>query len=208
MPPTVADSNVRSTALVEPRAPTRALPLAAQAPLVRHPVWVGIPAAGFAVAAYVTYPSGPKALIAAILAATLVVVAVTDLERRVIPNRVVLPAIGLLLALRIGFYPAHSPEYIAAAILVGLLLLLPNFVNSSAIGMGDVKLGVLLGAGLGWTAFDAVAVGFVLLFPLAIATLVRGGMAARKAALPLGPFLACGGMLVLIIPQLFGLKAG
>jgi leader peptidase (prepilin peptidase)/N-methyltransferase len=159
-----------------------------------------------AVVAFIAYPPGPKAVMAAGLATALVIVTVTDLERRIIPNRIVLPAIALLLATRLGFYPSRAPEHALAALAVAFVLFLPNFLNSSAIGMGDVKLAALLGAGLGWPAFDAVALGFFLLAPLAVMTLIRGGMAARKQALPLGPFLACGGYLVLILIPLLGLK--
>jgi leader peptidase (prepilin peptidase)/N-methyltransferase len=86
-----------------------------------------------------------------------------------------------------------------------LFLMLPILLNPSAIGMGDVKLAALLGAGLGLHVVDALALGFVLLAPVALATLVRGGMAARKTALPMGPFLALGGFMVLIAPPLLGL---
>jgi prepilin signal peptidase PulO-like enzyme (type II secretory pathway) len=67
--------------------------------------------------------------------------------------------------------------------------------------MGDVKLALLLGAGLGWGVIGALLVGFLATLPFAIAVLVKGGRAATST-LPLGPFLAFGGLVVLIVPRL------
>jgi prepilin signal peptidase PulO-like enzyme (type II secretory pathway) len=47
-------------------------------------------------------------------------------------------------------------------------------------------------------------IAFLSLFPMALATLLRGGLSARKIALPFGPFLALGALLVLIVPSLAG----
>jgi prepilin signal peptidase PulO-like enzyme (type II secretory pathway) len=49
-----------------------------------------------------------------------------------------------------------------------------------------------------------VTIAFVSLFPFALATLVRGGLQARTTALPFGPFLAVGGLFVLLGPHLVG----
>lgn len=174
-------------------------------PFIQHRAATGVVAVVLAGVAFVAYPFSAKAFIAAALAAVLVVLAVTDLERRIIPNRVVMPAIAAVLLARIGFYPGHSLEWIFASVGIAIFLMLPNLVNPAAIGMGDVKLGALLGAGLGWNAINALALGFLLLTPLAIATLVTGGTGARTRTLPLGPFVAVGGIIVLIVPQLLGL---
>jgi prepilin signal peptidase PulO-like enzyme (type II secretory pathway) len=172
--------------------------------LVRHPVPVAIIACALAVAVFVVYPVGPNAFVAAGVAGALVVVSATDLERRIIPNRIVLPALAIVLLERIVVSPDHAPEYIVAMLGAALFLLLPNLVNDSAIGMGDVKLAALLGATLGWNVINALTLGFLLMVPVAIAVLVRGGMAARKTALPFGPFIALGGIVFLIFPHLLG----
>jgi leader peptidase (prepilin peptidase)/N-methyltransferase len=174
----------------------------ASAPFIRHRVPVAIAGSVVAAAAFAVYPVSLNAVIAAAFAAVLVVVSATDLERRIIPNRIILPAIALVLVARIAVSPSRTPEYIVAMLGLALFLLLPNFVNASAIGMGDVKLAALLGAGLGWDGARAVALGFILLAPVALVTLGRGGKAACKTALPLGPFLALGGVIFLIVPQL------
>jgi prepilin signal peptidase PulO-like enzyme (type II secretory pathway) len=48
-------------------------------------------------------------------------------------------------------------------------------------------------------------IAFIAIFPLALAALIRGGLAARKATLPFGPFLALGGLAILIVPRILGL---
>jgi leader peptidase (prepilin peptidase)/N-methyltransferase len=172
------------------------------APLVRRRAPVGVIAVLAAVVSFVSYPVGGKAAIAAFTATVLVVLAATDLERRIIPNRVVLPATLIVLVMRVAFFPDQSPEFILAAAGAGLAFLIPNLISPSLMGMGDVKLAAFLGVALGRGVVGAVMVAFFSLFPFALATLIRGGKAARKATLPFGPFLAFGGMVVLIVPRL------
>ena len=138
------------------------------------------------------------------MAAVLVVLAATDLERRIIPNRIVLPATAIALVANVAISPGQSLEFVLAGLVLGVAFLLPNLINASLMGMGDVKLMMLLGAGLGWGALGAVMIGFLSLFPFALLALIRGGVAARKTALPFGPFLALGGLVILIAPHLIG----
>jgi prepilin signal peptidase PulO-like enzyme (type II secretory pathway) len=187
----------------------------ARVPLVKHQLPVAIASLVLAVVAFAVYPVGPDAFVAAGLAGVLVVVSATDLERRIIPNRVVLPAMAIVLLERIAVSPGHAPEYVVAMLGAGFFLMLPNLLNRSAIGMGDVKLAALLGAALGWNVINALALGFLLLVPVALFTLVRSGImaggmiaggmtAARNTAVPFGPFLALGGLVFLLVPQLLG----
>jgi leader peptidase (prepilin peptidase) / N-methyltransferase len=175
------------------------------APLLRRPVPVALIASAFAGLAFIGSPSGAGAVLAAFLAAVLVVLAATDLERRIIPNRIVLPATAIALIANVAISPGRSPEFALAALSLGVAFLLPNLINASLMGMGDVKLIMLLGAGLGWSAVGAVMIAFVAMFPFAVATLIRGGAAARKTTLPFGPFLALGGLVILIVPHLLRL---
>lgn len=176
----------------------------ARSPVLRRPGRVGLIACGFAAAAFVASLPGPEAVVGAFLAAVLVVLAATDLERRIIPNRIVLPSTALVLAANVAISPSRSTDLILAALAVGFAFLIPALINPSLMGMGDVKLMLLLGVGLGWGAIGAVMLALVTMFPFAVATLIRGGSAARKATLPFGPFLALGGLVVLIAPHLLG----
>jgi leader peptidase (prepilin peptidase)/N-methyltransferase len=129
----------------------------------------------------------------------LVVLAAIDLERRIIPNRIVLPAVVLILAAQIALSPDRALEWTAASLGAALFLLLPLLVYPSGMGMGDVKLALLLGAGLGWAIVPALVAGLFAAFIVALVVLVRGGLAARKTALPFGPFLVFGALFALFL---------
>lgn len=136
-----------------------------------------------------------EALAATLFCWVLVIITRTDLEHRLIPDAVVLPAAVLVLALRTIDDP--SIEWILAALSAGLVLFIVVLVYPRGLGMGDVKLAAFLGAGLGVSVVVAMFVGFFVAFVPALLLLVRQGRDARKAAIPLGPFLALGGVVAL-----------
>ena len=136
-----------------------------------------------------------EALIAAVFCWVLVIVTRTDFERRLIPDRVVLPGSVAILAARTADDP--SVEWILSALGAGLVLFLIVLVHPQGLGMGDVKLSAFLGAGLGISVIVAMFVGFFVAFIPAAVLMVRHGKAARKKAIPLGPFLALGGVVAL-----------
>lgn len=135
------------------------------------------------------------AAISALFCAALVVITVTDIERRVIPNRVVLPAAAFVLVART--LVDHSPAWAIASAAGSLFLLLAALAYPGGLGMGDVKLALLLGAALGTTLPVALMVGMVCALVPAAVLVSRHGSAARKMAIPLGPFLALGGVVAL-----------
>ena len=158
---------------------------------------VGFLAASLAAFALVHDGVGARGAIEAFLACVLVVLAGIDLERRVIPNRIVLPSAALVLTAQLGAFPDQAAEWVLASLGAATLLFLPTLVNPNGIGMGDVKLGLLLGAGLGREVLAALMLGFLSVLPVALILLARHGAAARQMPLPLGPFLGLGGLLVL-----------
>ena len=172
--------------------------------LLPYPTRVAPLAIAAAAFAFAIFPFDASAFIAAFLAAVLVVLSATDIERGIIPNRIVLPATAVVLLARIAFYPGRALEWVLASVLAALALLLPRFINASSFGMGDVKLAMLIGAALGWGAALALPVAFLCVFPVALLTLIRGGLAARKQTLPFGPFLALGALIVFFVPHLAG----
>ena len=135
------------------------------------------------------------ALTGALFCWILVVVTRTDLEHRLIPDRIVLPGALVVLLLRTIGDP--SVEWIVSALLAGLVLFLVVLVYPRGMGMGDVKLSAFLGAGLGVSVIAAMFVGFFVAFVPAAVLMARHGRDARKKAIPLGPFLALGGVVAL-----------
>jgi leader peptidase (prepilin peptidase)/N-methyltransferase len=139
------------------------------------------------------------AFVGAILAVSLVLLTVIDLDRRLLPDAIVLPALAVVLILQIAFYPDHALEWVLAALAAGLFFFIPLLVYPAGMGMGDVKLAVLLGAALGKTVAAAIFAGLLAAALVGLFVLAREGLSARKKTIPFGPFLALGGILALLI---------
>jgi leader peptidase (prepilin peptidase)/N-methyltransferase len=135
------------------------------------------------------------ALVSAVFCWILVVITWTDIEHHLIPNRIVLPGTVLVLVARTLDDP--SVEWLVAALAAGAVVLVIAFIYPAGLGMGDVKLAAYLGAGLGAAVVVGIFIGFLAAFVPAVVLLVRHGRAARKAAIPLGPFLALGAVIAL-----------
>jgi leader peptidase (prepilin peptidase)/N-methyltransferase len=136
-----------------------------------------------------------EALVAALFCCALVAITVTDLERRIIPNRIVLPCAAVVLAANTVFRP--SPAWALAAFGAALFLLVAALAYPGGMGMGDVKLALLLGAALGRTVPVALMVGMVAALVPSVVILARHGRAGRKMGIPFGPFLAIGSVVAL-----------
>jgi len=65
-------------------------------------------------ASLVRFGVGPEAILAAYFSCVLVVLSAIDLERRVLPNRIVVPSTIVVLAARIALEPARTKEWILA----------------------------------------------------------------------------------------------
>jgi leader peptidase (prepilin peptidase)/N-methyltransferase len=155
--------------------------------------------AGLALLALVRLGATRDGILAAGVLAVLAVLSAIDLRWRVLPNKIVLPATAAVLAYQLASSPDRATEWAVAAIGAATLLLLPSLIQPGAIGMGDVKLAALLGATLGAGVLSALMLGFLALVPAALVVLIRRGAAGRRATLPLGPFLAFGGAVVLLV---------
>jgi len=127
-------------------------------------------------------------------AAVLIALAIIDIRTRRLPNRIVLPAAAIVLVTHIAIAPEHALEWILAAAGAFLLMFAAHLAHPSGLGLGDVKLALLLGAALGWAVAGALVVGFLAAALAGIVVLIRGGWTARKHTMPLGPFLAAGGL--------------
>lgn len=142
------------------------------------------------------YGAGGQALVTAVTASVLIVLVPIDIEHRILPNRIVLPAFAFVLTAQIGFHPDRALEWVLASVGAALFLALPLIVRPGQMGMGDIKLALLLGAAVGWSVFSAIIIGCLAMVPVAIWMLVRDG-SIRNATLPFGPFLAIGTLVVL-----------
>ena len=129
------------------------------------------------------------------LCTVLVAVTLTDLELRLIPNSIVLAGALAAIAIVAVSDPSSLGERAIAAAAAGGVLLLVALVYPRGMGMGDVKLTAMLGLYLGRAVAPALLIGFAAGALVGVAMIARHGPAARKRAIPFGPFLAIGGLI-------------
>jgi len=150
-------------------------------------VWVAL-----AVACAIVFEDTVEAVVNAVGCAVLVAVSVTDLERRIIPNRIIVPALAAALVVQTARDP--SVEWLLGALAAGGFFLVLALVYPAGLGMGDVKLAAFMGAWLGRDVAVALFAGSLLGVVPALVALLRPGGRGRKETLPYGPFLAAGGI--------------
>jgi leader peptidase (prepilin peptidase)/N-methyltransferase len=133
--------------------------------------------------------------IAAAFCIVLVVISAIDLEHRIVPNRIVVPAACAAVVAQTVREP--SIEWIAAALGAATFLLVAALAYPKGMGMGDVKLALLLGAVLGRDIAAGLMIGLLAGLVLSVFLFATKGMAARKQAVPFAPFLAFGAIVAL-----------
>jgi leader peptidase (prepilin peptidase)/N-methyltransferase len=141
------------------------------------------------------------AAIAAFFCVVLVAVTATDLAHRIIPNRIVVPAAAIVLVAQTSLQP--SPEWAIAAFGAALFLFVAALAYPGGMGMGDVKLALLMGAALGKTVTVAMMAGMLAALVPSFYLLARHGSSARKMGIPFGPFLALGSVVALFAGHWF-----
>jgi len=128
----------------------------------------------------------------------LMAVTLTDLERRIIPNKILIVGSVLAVAIVALADPAGLPERAIAAVAAGGLLFAAALAYPRGMGLGDVKLAATMGLFLGRNVGPAILVALLAGSLVGIAMIAREGAAARKKAIPFGPFLALGGVVGLL----------
>ena len=135
---------------------------------------------------------GPSrdAVVAAFVCTVLVAVSATDLEHRIVPNRIVVPGAVVVLFAQTALHP--SPQWAIGAVGASGFLLVAALAYPAGMGMGDVKLALLMGAALGRVVPVALMVGMLSALVPSMVLFARHGAGARKMGIPLAPFLALG----------------
>ena len=139
-------------------------------------------------------------------AAVLIAVAGIDLEHRIVPNRILLPAAVWALVGAALIDPGELPELLISGAGAFVVLLLAALAYPKGMGMGDVKLVGVMGLYLGASVAPAMFAGFLAGSLAGLVMLARHGSAARKMGVPFAPFLALGGLVGLLVgPELIDL---
>jgi leader peptidase (prepilin peptidase)/N-methyltransferase len=148
-----------------------------------------------------------EAAIAAFFCCVLVAISAVDLEHRIVPDRIVLPATAIVLVANTMRVP--SAEWALAAFGASLFLFLAVLAYPAGMGMGDVKLALLMGAALGKLVGVALMLGMLAALVPGLYLLARHGHAARKMGIPFAPFLALGSVIALFAgPALYDAYVG
>jgi leader peptidase (prepilin peptidase)/N-methyltransferase len=139
-----------------------------------------------------------EAVIGLVFVAMLAVITLTDLDLRIIPNKVLIAGAVLCLAIAIPTDPGGVPERLVAAAAAGGIFFLVVLAYPRGMGMGDVKLVATMGLFLGRAVAPAILAGLLAGSIVGLALIAAQGAQARKMAIPFGPFLALGGIVGLL----------
>jgi len=177
-----------------PGLPESRIDVTPQAPS-RLRLVAGLVLGALAIACFAVFGLTAEAIVNSLACSVLIAVTVTDLERRIVPNRIILPALLVALVVQTALDP--SVEWIAASFGAGAFYLIAALIYPAGLGMGDVKLAAFLGAWLGAPVIVALFAGSVLAVVPAVVILITHGRAGRKVGIPFAPFLAGGGLIAL-----------
>jgi leader peptidase (prepilin peptidase)/N-methyltransferase len=168
----------------------------------RIPAWyplselaVGV---AFAVTAAVLYDDPEQLVLGLVFVAVLAAVTLTDLERGLIPNAILLAGAVAGLAIVAATDPSSLPERGVSAVVAGGVLLLAALAYPGGMGMGDVKLAAVMGLYLGSAVAAALLVGIFAGALVGLGVMLARGREARKHPIPFGPFLSLGGVVGLL----------
>jgi prepilin signal peptidase PulO-like enzyme (type II secretory pathway) len=140
-----------------------------------------------------------RAFLGAVFCPALILLAAIDARHKLLPNDIILPAslaVGLIAA---ASTPGHFLSHLAAGAALGGFFFLFGTIFAGSLGMGDAKLGFLIGLALGSKTLGATLIAFAGLLVAALYVLATRGTSARKDAIPFGPFLALGGILAFFL---------
>ena len=154
--------------------------------------------AAFAVTAVVLRDDPAQLALGLLFVAMLAAITLTDLERRIIPNKILLAGAVAGLAVVAATDPGSLPERAIAALAAGGVLLAIGLAYPRGMGMGDVKLAAVMGLYLGKSVAPALFVGMLAGALVGIGVMVARGGGTRKLAVPFGPFLALGGVVAFL----------
>ena len=164
---------------------------------VRYPL-VELATALLIAASFLRFGLTGRAFVAAFFCTVLVALSAIDAERRILPDVIVLPSAVLVLGAQIALFPDRWLEWVLASLGAALFLFVALLAYPKGMGLGDVKLALLLGAALGVHVTVGLMLGMVAAMLVGVVLIARHGAAARKMKIPFGPFLAFGSIVALL----------
>jgi len=162
----------------------------------RYPI-VEVGTAAVLVLAWVAFGPSAEFLVACVLLPALVAMTAIDLQHQMIPDAITLPGIPVGLVINVATGRISWLDSVIGILAGGGLFLLIILASRGGMGGGDMKLGALLGAFLGWKALLFALFVAIVLGGAVGAVLLATGRRGRKDPIPFGPFLAAGGAMAL-----------
>jgi prepilin signal peptidase PulO-like enzyme (type II secretory pathway) len=182
----------------EPESVARG-PFSELLPVGNMRVLVAAAAVALVIASFAEFGLHGRAVLGAVLCPALVLLAAIDAKHKLLPNEIILAAslaVGLIVA---ASTPGDFLTHLAAGAALGGFFFLFGAIFAGSLGMGDAKLGFLVGLALGAKTLGATLIAFAGLLLAALYILGTRGTSARKDAIPFGPFLALGGIVAFFL---------
>lgn len=153
----------------------------------------------YAATVLVLWDDPPEVVLGLIFVTVLAAITLTDLERRIIPNKILL--VGAIAAVAVAAIgdPGSLPVRLIAGAGAGGVLFLVALAYPRGMGLGDVKLAATMGLFLGRNVIPAIFVALLAGSLVGLVIIAREGASGRKRAIPFGPFLALGGVVGLLL---------
>lgn len=147
---------------------------------------------------YLTYGLTLLSLVRVVFACALIVLFITDLQHKILPNTITLPGIAVGFVCSFFLPPGWVSSLIGLIVGGGFLYAIAEAYyrlrGQEGLGMGDVKLLAMIGAFLGWKLVLLTLVFASLTGSLAGGLVIASGRGSMKYALPFGTFLAVGAL--------------
>jgi leader peptidase (prepilin peptidase)/N-methyltransferase len=158
----------------------------------RYPVVEAVTGALF-MAAFARFGWGRDLGVAWILLAALVAITVIDLDHQIIPDVITLPGIVTGFIVNVASGRLFWTDSLFGILLGGGVFFAIILASGGGMGGGDMKLGAMFGAFLGWKVTIVAIFLAVIAGGVVAAAMLAAGRKGRKDAIPFGPFLAVGG---------------
>jgi leader peptidase (prepilin peptidase)/N-methyltransferase len=173
-----------------------------QTPTAEQSVRAAAVAAGVAleVAILLIHRTTVQRVLDMVLVAVLVPITVIDIESRRIPNVITGPAALAAIVIGLVLHPSGVGWQLLGGLIGGGFLLIFALVYPAGLGMGDVKLTGMMGLYLSKSIVVGLFAGLLASAVFSVGVIVaRGRERGLKTKIPLGPFLALGGVIAIFV---------
>lgn len=172
-------------------------------PIAVRTLIVELATAGLFAFLFTHYADIGKLALASFHTSVLLLVTVTDLEHRLIPNRAILPAIVIAaLTSPLWFGPGWYLALVGGAIGFGFFWLAAivggRFIGHGAMGGGDVKLAAYVGLITGFPGIITALVLTILAGGIISLVLLMVRVVNMRSGIPYGPFIVLGGFITML----------